>query len=335
MTRLTVVGGGSWGTTLAAMLTGNGHDVTLWALEAEVIEEVREQRENRRFLPGVRLPTSLRVTGDLAEAVAGAQVLVNAVPSQFVAGVMTDAASRVPSGCQVVSATKGIETATLRRMEEVLQDILGARAMAGFTVLSGPSFAVEVARGEPTAVVAASADQAAAERVQRLFQTPSFRVYTNPDVIGVELGGALKNVVALAAGMTSGLGFGHNTLAALITRGLAEMTRLGQAMGARASTFAGLAGIGDLVLTCTGELSRNRAVGVRLGRGEALDLIMSEMSAVAEGVKTALAAHELAQRHAVELPIASEVRAILAEGRSAREALSNLMRRDPKQEVWS
>ena len=335
MTRVTVVGAGSWGTTLAAMLAGNGHDVTLWALETEVIEEVKEQRENRRFLPGVRLPTSLRVTGDLAEVVAGAQVLVNAVPSQFVAGVMTDTASRVPSGCQVVSATKGIETATLRRMEEVLQDILGARAMAGFTVLSGPSFAVEVARGEPTAVVAASADQAAAKRVQRLFQTPSFRVYTNPDVIGVELGGALKNVVALAAGMTSGLGFGHNTLAALITRGLAEMTRLGQAMGARASTFAGLAGIGDLVLTCTGALSRNRAVGVRLGRGEALDSILSEMSAVAEGVKTALAAHELAQRHAVELPIASEVRAILTEGRSAREALSNLMQRDPKQEVWS
>jgi glycerol-3-phosphate dehydrogenase (NAD(P)+) len=202
-------------------------------------------------------------------------------------------------------------------------------------VLSGPSFAAEVARRAPTAVVAASAEHDAAERVQRLFQNPTFRVYTNPDVVGVELGGALKNVIALAAGVAAGLGFGHNTLAALITRGLAEITRLGVAMGARRETFSGLAGMGDLVLTCTGDLSRNRTVGVRLGQGEALEDILGEMRSVAEGVKTAEAVVALADRHGVEMPIAAEVHAMLTEGRRPREALENLMSRDPKPEEWS
>ena len=335
MTRITVVGAGSWGTSLAAVLAKNDHDVTLWALEPDVVEQVSHAHENRRFLPDVRLPASLHATGNLVEAMATAEVIVSVVPSQFVGRVMADAAPHVPAGAQLVSAIKGIETSTLRRMDEVLMEALGPEWMAGFTVLSGPSFALEVAREGPTAVVAASTGLDAAERVQALFQNPYFRVYTNPDVIGVELCGALKNVIAIAAGMISGLGFGHNTLAALITRGLAEMARLGQAMGAQPRTFAGLAGMGDLVLTCTSDLSRNRTVGIRLGQGESLNSILGEMSAVAEGVKTAQAAHDLAEREGVEMPITSEVRAILVEGRDPREALSNLMQRDPRPEEWS
>ena len=339
MTRVAVIGAGGWGTTLAALLAQNGHDVVLWALEPDVVTDITRAHENRRFLAGVRLPDTLVATDDLTAAVAGAVVLVSVVPSQFVGRVMAEARPHVSKGCQVVSASKGLETSTLRRMQEVLGEVLGealgGAALAGFTVLSGPSFALEVARESPTLVVAASSNRGAAERVQKLFQNHYFRVYTNSDVIGVELGGALKNVIALAAGMTSGLGFGHNTLAALITRGLVEIARLGQAMGARAETFSGLAGMGDLVLTCTGELSRNRTVGFRLGRGESLDSILSDMSAVAEGVKTALAAHELARRHGVEMPITSEVHAILEEGRDPREALSNLMQRDPKPEEWA
>ncbi len=333
--RVVVVGAGSWGTALASVLARNAHDVVLWARELDVVEQINRAHENQRFLPGVPLPEGVRASSDLAESVARADVIVNVVPSQFAGSVMAEAAPHVRAGAQVVSATKGIETSTLRRMDEVLRDVLGPERMAGFTVLSGPSFALEVAHGAPTAVVAASADRAAAERVQRLFQNGFFRVYTNPDVVGVELGGALKNVIAIAAGMSAGLGFGHNTLAALITRGLAEMTRLGVAMGARASTFAGLAGMGDLVLTCTGELSRNRSVGVRLGQGESLASILGDMSAVAEGVKTAQAAHGLAEREGVEMPITAEVRAILVEGRDPKEALSNLMQRDPKPEEWS
>ena len=335
MSRIAVVGAGSWGTTLAALLTDNGHRVVLWALEPEVADQIERERENARFLAGVRLPEQLAATSDLATALEGAEVLLSVVPSQFVGPVMRRAAPHVPAGCHIVSASKGIETATLRRMDEVVRDALGVRAMADFTVLSGPSFALEVARRVPTLVVAASADAEAAERVRFLFQNAYLRVYTNPDVVGVELGGALKNVIALAAGMSAGLGFGHNTLAALVTRGLAEIARLGQAIGARAATFAGLAGMGDLLLTCTGELSRNRSVGLRLGRGESLESILSEMHAVAEGVKTAQAAYDLAVLHDVEMPITGEVRAILAEGRGAKEALANLMQRDPKPEEWA
>ena len=334
-TRVAVVGAGSWGTTIAALLAKNGHEVVLWAREPDVVQQITDGHENRRFLPGISLPDTLRATGDLAAALSRAEMAVNVVPSQFAGRVMADAAPHVEEGCQLVSASKGIETATLRRMDEVLMDALGERRVKGFTVLSGPSFAVEVARETPTAVVAASVDPDAAAFVQRLFQNRYLRVYTNPDVVGVELGGALKNVIALAAGMSSGLGFGHNTLAALITRGIAEMSRLGQAMGAQPTTFAGLAGMGDLVLTCTGELSRNRTVGVRLGRGESLASVLEEMSSVAEGVKTAQAAHDLAHREGVEMPITSEVRAILVDGRDPREALWSLMQRGPKPEEWS
>ena len=335
MSRVAMVGAGSWGTTLAAVLSENGHDVVLWAREPEIVEQVNREHQNRRFLSGIRLPDTLRATNQLEEALRGAEVLVNAVPAQFSASVLGEAARFVAPGTHVVSATKGIETTTLRRMDEVLLDALGSVRMDGFTVISGPSFALEVARHTPTAVVAASADLTAAERVQRLFQNRSLRVYTNQDVIGVELAGALKNSIAIAAGITHGLGFGHNTLAALITRGLAEMARLGQAMGAHPATFAGLAGLGDLVLTCTGELSRNRMVGVRLGRGDSLRAILADMSSVAEGVETTKAAYGLAQREGVEMPIIRQMYAILVEGKDPREALSDLMQRDPKPEEWS
>lgn len=335
MTRVCVVGGGSWGTALAGVVAGNGHDAVLWAREPEVVREVNERHTNQQFLPDVPLPEALVAEGDLATAVEGAEVVVSVVPSQFAGAVWAEAASAVRPDALVVSATKGIELATLRRMDQVVGAHLGPRQRERFGVLSGPSFAAEVARRQPTAVVAASHDAEAARTVQHLFQNRHLRVYTNPDVVGVELGGALKNVMALAAGVAVGLGFGHNTMAALVTRGLAEMTRLGVAMGARRETFAGLAGMGDLVLTCTGDLSRNRTVGLRLGRGERLEAILGEMRAVAEGVKTAEAVVRLAGEHGVEMPIAQEVHAMLVEGRPPRRALENLMSRDPKPEEWS
>ncbi|MFQ5537506.1 MAG: NAD(P)H-dependent glycerol-3-phosphate dehydrogenase [Gemmatimonadota bacterium] len=332
--RAGVVGAGSWGTALAALLAKKGHEVVLWSYEDAVAWAVNNDHRNP-YLEGILLPDELTATTDLAEAVSGAEVVLSVSPSQFVGRVMGEAAPYLDAECLVVSASKGIELATLRRMDEVLASVLPAVVMERFSVLSGPSFAAEVAREEPTAVVAASGRDDAARRVQEIFQTEYFRVYTNPDVVGVELGGALKNVMALAAGVAAGLGFGHNTLAALITRGLAEMTRLGVALGANKATFSGLAGMGDLVLTCTGSLSRNRTVGYRLGKGEALEDILHDMKAVAEGVKTAEAVHELARRTGVEMPIAEQVYAIVHEGRSPREALRTLMMRDPKPEEWS
>jgi glycerol-3-phosphate dehydrogenase (NAD(P)+) len=333
--RVAVVGGGSWGTALASVLAGNGQEVTLWSFELDVAETIQKKHENSRYLPGVPLPESLAATTDLAGAVRGAEVIVSVSPSQFVRNVMTQAAPHIGEKTVVVSASKGIEISTLERMDEVLTAVLGDNLRSRFAVLSGPSFALEVARGQPTAVVVASHDQGVAEHVQRLFQTQLFRVYTNRDVLGVELGGALKNVIALASGTAAGLGFGHNALAALITRGLAEITRLGVALGAQPSTFAGLAGLGDLLLTCTGELSRNRTVGYRLGRGETLEQVLGDLTQVAEGVKTAQAVHDLAQRHQVEMPIAEEVYKMLVEGKGPMEAMQSLMARDPKpEESW-
>lgn len=331
--RAAVIGAGSWGTALAALLARRGHDVMLWSFEPEVTASVNESHQNP-YLDGVTLPESLSATTDLAGAVRGADLVLSVSPSQFVARVMGEAAPHIRDDALIVSASKGIELDTLRRMDEVLADVLpgcGDR----FCVLSGPSFAAEVARGGPTAVVVASESVSAAERAQLLFQNPDFRVYTNSDVVGVELGGALKNVMALAAGAVAGLGFGHNTMAAVITRGLAEMTRLGLAMGAEKATFSGLAGMGDLVLTCTGDLSRNRTVGYRLGQGESLEEILADMKAVAEGVKTAEAVYALARRHDVEMPIAEQVYAIVHEGRSPPDAVRMLMLRDPKPEEWS
>lgn len=327
-----MVGAGSWGTALSAILSKKGNDVYLWAFEPEVAEQITRSRENVSYMPGIHLPENLKSTTDLATAVRGAEIVVSVSPAQFVGAVMTKAAPHIEEEALVVSASKGIELTTLRRMDEVMTDILSPTQFDGFTVLSGPSFALEVAKQIPTAVVAASDSADAALAVQDLFQTECFRVYTGSDVIGVELGGALKNVIALAAGLAAGLGCGHNTLAALITRGLAEMRRLGVAMGAQASTFSGLAGMGDLVLTCTGTLSRNRTVGCRLGQGETLESILGEMSAVAEGVATAHAVHDLAAQYGVEMPIAEEVFGILTLGTDPKRAIKNLMERDPRPE---
>ena len=333
--RIGVLGAGSWGTALAALATSRGHDVCLWAREPEVVRHIREDGENRLFLPGVELPRELRVTGEMERAVAGADIVMSVSPAQFAGAVVGRAASFLEPQAVVVSASKGIEIATLRRMDEVMAELLKAEQSQRLTVLSGPSFAKEVVCGQPTAVVAASRSEEARLLVQNALQGPTFRVYTNDDVIGVELGGALKNVIALAAGVVAGLDFGHNTLCALITRGLAEITRLGVAMGASRSTFFGLAGMGDLVLTCTGQVSRNRTVGFELGRGRSLGDILDGMTAVAEGVKTAEAVRELAARYRVEMPICQQVYDILMGKTHPAEAANNLMTRDPKPEDWS
>jgi glycerol-3-phosphate dehydrogenase (NAD(P)+) len=262
-------------------------------------------------------------------------MVVSVVPSQFVSSVFQEAVAHLDPGSQLVSASKGIEVSTGRRMDQVFSEVLPREQAHGLTILSGPSFSAEVCQEAPTAVVVASRSDRAALEAQEAFQTEYFRVYTNPDVLGVELGGALKNVIALAAGVVAGMGFGHNTLAALITRGLAEITRLGVAMGADPATFSGLAGMGDLVLTCTGSLSRNRTVGYRIGQGETLDQILGSTRSVAEGVRTVQAVRELAAEFAVEMPISEEVHALLWEGREAAEAVRNLMLRGPKPEVWS
>ncbi len=334
MKRVAVIGAGSWGTALAALLAKKGCDVRLWAYEPEVAEEIQGLGENRTYLPDIKLPLNLECTADLETALAEAEVVLSVSPSQFVGSVMSEAEPHMRDDVLVVSASKGIETSTLRRMDEVLSSVLRPTQMENFCALSGPSFALEVAQEAPTAVAVASRSEDAALQVQELFQTGYFRVYTSTDVIGVELGGALKNVIALGAGVTAGLAFGHNTLSALVTRGLAEIRRLGVAMGAQATTFSGLAGMGDLVLTCTGSLSRNRTVGYRLGQGESLDSILGDMTAVAEGVKTAQAVHDLAERYGVEMPIAAEVYGILVLGTQPRQALQNLMERDPKPEEW-
>jgi glycerol-3-phosphate dehydrogenase (NAD(P)+) len=332
--KATVVGSGAWGTALAVVLTQKGHDVTIWSYEEDVAASINAGDGNR-YLADIALPSGLRADTDLGRSLDGAEVVVSATPSQFVRGVMEAAAPHISSDVLLVSASKGIELGSLLRMDQVLSEVLPGSIMDRFCVLSGPSFAAEVAQGAPTAVVVASRDEAAAVRARDVFITPSFRVYTNTDVVGVELGGVLKNVVALAAGVSAGLGYGQNTLAALITRGLAEITRFGVAAGADKATFYGLAGVGDLVLTCTGSLSRNRTVGYKLGKGEALDDIIAQMSAVAEGVKAAEAVQELARRHAVEMPIMEQMYAIVHEGQDPSEALRTLMSREPKPEDWS
>ena len=332
--KVGVLGAGAWGTALAMVLARKGHEVDLWSHDPAVAAHVAEQGWSP-YLEGTEVPRSIQVRTDVASTVKGAGLVVSVSPSQFVRSVMTEAAPAMARDAIVVSASKGIELESLKRMDEVVGEALMGDAGARFAVLSGPSFADEVAREMPTAVVAAARSEDVAESVQRAFQTGYFRVYTNTDVVGVELGGALKNVIALAAGVAAGLGFGHNTLAALMTRGLAEITRLGVAMGARRGTFAGLAGMGDLVLTCTGSLSRNRTVGYRLGQGESLEDILADMSAVAEGIRNAEAVCALADRHGVEMPITREVHAIVHQGRDPAEALAALMRRDPKPEDWS
>ncbi len=328
-----MIGAGNWGTALANLLAKKGHVVQLWALEPDVVAGVNEHHENPRYLQGVPLQRTVVATDDIAEAVHDAGFVVAVSPAQHLRAVMTRAVQALRPDALVVSASKGIEKNTLQTMAEVLREVLPP-AVAATAFLSGPSFALEVAREQPTAVTVASEDARVAERVQGLFQTPYFRVYTSADVVGVELGGALKNVIAVGAGMAVGLGLGDNATAALITRGLAEIARLAESLGANRHTLSGLAGMGDLILTCTGKLSRNRYVGIELGRGRTLEEILAGMEMVAEGVDTARAAHALARRVSIEMPIVTEVHAVLFEGRSAREALENLMMREPKPEVW-
>ncbi len=327
--RCAVLGAGAWGTALADLLARNAHEVTLWAYESDVVEGVNVRRENTRFLTGVSLAPSLRATGDVAAAATGCDVVFGVAPSHLLRRVMSDAAGAVRPDAVVVVASKGIERGTLAVMTEVVSDVLPDRAVVA---LSGPSFAAEVAAQQPTAVVAASRRPQAAELVQETLSSASFRVYTHDDVTGVELGGALKNVIAVATGIAEGLGLGFNPRAALITRGLAEITRLGVAMGASPLTFSGLAGVGDLVLTCTGALSRNRAVGIEVGRGASLASVLGSRETVAEGVNTTESAHALAAREGVEMPIVAAVHRILFEKQPARRAIAELMSRELRPE---
>ncbi len=330
--RIGVIGAGSWGTTLADLLACKGHEVTLWAFEPELVAEMNATGINSRFLPDSTLSPRLSYTNSLAKAAADAELLLFVSPTQVMRSVLLQIMPHLPVGIPLVTASKGIELETLLTMSQLFRELLPEHRHREIAVLSGPSFAREVARRLPTAVTVAAIDGVVARQVQTAFTTDSFRVYTNSDMVGVELGGAIKNVIALAAGISDGLGFGHNTRAALITRGLAEMSRLGRALGADAATFAGLAGMGDLVLTCTGDLSRNRSVGIRIGQGETLEAIINSMTMVAEGVKTTESAWMLAQRHGVEMPIIEQVYRVIHEGRSARQAVIQLMSRNPKAE---
>jgi len=332
VTRVAVVGAGSWGTTLANLLCGRGEAVTLWAYEPEVAEEINRRHRNDLFLPDAPLLPQLAATTDLGAAVDGASLVISAGPSHAVRRVMTGAAPHLEAGAVVVSASKGLEPDTYKRMTEVLAEVLPGAPVAA---LSGPTFSREVYERQPTAAVTASAAPDVARRAQQAISAPYFRLYTNDDVTGVELAGALKNVVAIAAGILDGLGMGNNSRAALITRGLAEIARLGVALGARPATFAGLAGMGDLLMTATGPLSRNRTLGIEIGKGKALEEVLARRLSVAEGVGTARAAVELAAKVGVELPIAREVASVLFEHKAPRQAIGDLMERSLKSETWS
>ncbi len=331
--EIAVVGAGSWGTALAKTLADKGYQVTLWGRTVDHVADVERDRENKTYLPGAKLPPSLRVTDDMAAAVRGRELVVSVTPSHTVREVMKTAAPHIDAQAIVVSASKGIEQGSLATMDEILKEVLPGKLGARVTFLSGPSFAREVGQRLPTAVVVASNDRTAATRVQATFNTDRFRVYTSDDVVGVELGGALKNVMAIGAGIADGLGFGHNARAALITRGLAEISRLAVRRGANPLTLAGLAGIGDLVLTCTGDLSRNRTVGVEIGKGRSLAQVLAGMKQVAEGVKTTQSARDLGARVGVELPITEMVWEILYQDRPAAEAAAALFQRPTKHEL--
>ena len=332
MTRLSVIGAGSWGTALAIVLAPRFEEVRLWVYEADLAERMSRTRQNDVFLPGVVLPANVGVRTQLAEALENAGIVLGVMPSHHARRVYSAMLDFVTPGMLFVSATKGIENGTLLRMSEVIAQVIGPGFAPRVAVLSGPTFAREVARGEPTALVVSSHDAELARRVQSAFSGPTFRLYTNGDPIGVELGGALKNVIAIGAGIIQGLGLGSNAMAALITRGLAEITRLATLAGGAPLTLAGLAGLGDLVLTCHGELSRNRRVGVELAKGRRIDQIVAEMKMVAEGVETTYAAVDLARRYGVEMPIAEQMNAILRLGRPPREAIRELMERSLKGE---
>ena len=339
MSQIAIIGGGAWGTGLAIVLGRKGsHRVCVWAHEVDVCESINRHHVNERFLPGRSLPDSVSASNDLGVVLEGAQIIVSVMPSQHCRALFARMRPLIRQRTLIISATKGLEEGSLLRMTEVIADVLkrddNLPPLVG--ALSGPSFAQEVARGDPTAITVASQSPDLLSTVQQEFSDASFRVYTNSDVVGVELGGALKNIIAIAAGICDGLGLGHNSVAALITRGLAEMTRLVVACGGRSETMSGLAGLGDLVLTCTGGLSRNRSVGVELGRGKKLPEIIAGMHGmVAEGVFTTTAAVGLAHARKVEMPITEQMHAILHEGKPPKEALQELMMRTGKSETTS
>ena len=333
--RIGVIGGGSFGSALAKLLAESGHDVVMWFHNPALARAVAEDRENRVYLPGVQLPASITPTSAMADAVRDSELLLAVSPSHVMREVMQQAQSYTTGQPYVVTVSKGVEEGSLKRMSEVLTEVFGPAFKDRVVALSGPSFAKEVAAGMPTAVTAVARTLDAAQAVQAVFQAPTFRVYSGTDLVGVELGGAVKNVIAIAAGVSDGLGLGHSSRAALITRGVAEIARLVTKMGGDPQTVSGLSGVGDLVLTCTGDLSRNRTVGLRIGRGERLADILAGMQMVAEGVRNSISVSGLARKAGVEMPIAEQIRLMLHEDKPARQVVGDLMRRQAKPEFWS
>ncbi|NOR05087.1 MAG: NAD(P)H-dependent glycerol-3-phosphate dehydrogenase [Deltaproteobacteria bacterium] len=348
MKRVGVLGAGSWGTALAVLLANKGIKTVLWARNQEFAKQIRKSRENKSYLPGIELPVALEITSDISKAVTDKEVILFVVPSHGLREVAKQVSIALNDLSQspnhqitkspnlpyaVVSASKGIENRTLLTMTEIMEEVLPSRLSGRLAALSGPSFAQEVASSIPTAVTIAASEHKLCTGLQDLFTTETFRVYTSLDLMGVQLGGALKNVMAIASGISDGMGFGTNTRAALITRGLAEMSRLGMRLGANPLTFAGLAGLGDLVLTCTGDLSRNRQVGLKLGQGRSIDTILKEMSMVAEGVKTTNSVYAMAEKYKVEMPITNQVYRVLYEGLDPKDAVNELLTRPPRQEL--
>lgn len=329
--KVAVIGAGGWGTALAIVLQHNHHHVTLWGRDALLVDVIRERRLNADYLPGVTIPDKIQITNELSEAVEGAKIIVLAVPSHAMRDTCTKLRSAIDArhAALLVNVAKGIEADTGMRMSQVIHNVIPDATVA---TLSGPSLADEVGRGIPTAVVISSSNMDAATFAQKAFMNERFRAYTSPDLVGVELGGTLKNIIAVAAGLCDGLGLGDNSKAALITRGLAEIARLGVALGAQRETFAGLSGLGDLVVTCTSRHSRNRGVGERLGKGEKIEDILASMEMVAEGVRNAKSVHDLAQKHGVPMPIVDEVHAILYRAKSPKQAVKDLMTRDAREE---
>jgi glycerol-3-phosphate dehydrogenase (NAD(P)+) len=330
--RLTVVGAGSWGSALAELATRCDHQVLLWAHDPKLAEAIQETRSNPTYLPSARFSPMVRVTNSLEEVAGFSSTILMVTPSHHYRTILSQIGRFLSAPVRVISGTKGIENDSLKRVSEMTAEVLGPH-LDRFAVLSGPTFAAEVSQGDPTAAVVASGDDTFAREVQAAFSSPFFRAYRTDDVIGVEVGGSLKNVIAIAAGVIEGVGFGSNTTAALITRGLHEMRKLGVKLGGRPETFAGLAGMGDLVLTCTGSLSRNRNVGIGLGLGKTLDQILAESSRVAEGVRTCKSARQLSQLHEIDMPIVSEMYRVLYEGETARGAIQRLMTRALKPEA--
>ncbi|HKW96981.1 MAG TPA: NAD(P)H-dependent glycerol-3-phosphate dehydrogenase [Bryobacteraceae bacterium] len=332
MNNLAIVGAGSWGTALAITLAPRFERVRLWVYEHDLAGRMRTTRVNDLYLPGFAVPSNVEITSDIPACLQDAAIVLSVMPSHLARSLYTQMAPHLTPEMRLVSATKGLETGSLERVSEVIRTVVGPAFESRIAVISGPTFAREVARGDPTALVVASTDAGTARIVQQAFSGPNFRLYTSSDPVGVEIGAAVKNVVAIGAGVCVGLGFGSNAIAALITRGLAEISRLALAMGGHPKTLSGLAGLGDLVLTCTGGLSRNRTVGLELSKGRKLEEIVNSMKMVAEGIKTTTATVDLARRHAVEMPIALQMHAMLYQGRPPREAIRQLMERSLKGE---